>query len=97
MLDKHASLLIIYWSHKVLKEVPFGGGSVNDAVTYVSNSALPFGGVGNSGSGTYHEKAGFDAFTHCKSVLFEANWFEPFIKYPPYSNFKKKLISLFLE
>ncbi len=54
-------------------------------------------GLETAAAGTYHGKAGFDAFTHYKSVLFKANWFESFIKYPPYSNFKNNLISLFPE
>jgi len=82
---------------KVLNELSFGGGSINDAVMYFTNPNLPFGGVGNSGMGAYHGKAGFDEFSHYKSVLVKANWFEPFIKYPPYSDFKKKLLGMFLE
>ncbi len=83
--------------NEALRRISFGGGSVNDAVAYISNSNLPFGGIGSSGVGAYHGKYGFDAFTHYKGILFKANWFEPFIKYPPYSNFKKRLIGLFLE
>ena len=82
---------------KLISELSFGGGSVNDAVMYFANSNLPFGGVGSSGTGAYHGKAGFKEFSHYKSVLIKANWFEPFIKYPPYSNFKKRLLGLFLE
>lgn len=82
---------------KVLNELSFGGGSINDAVMYFTNPNLPFGGVGNSGMGAYHGKAGFYEFSHYKSVLVKANWFEPFIKYPPYSDFKKKLLGMFLE
>jgi len=82
---------------KLMSELSFGGGSVNDAVMYFANSNLPFGGVGSSGSGAYHGEAGFKEFSHYKSVLIKANWFEPFIKYPPYSNFKKRLLKMFLE
>ncbi|HZZ75242.1 MAG TPA: aldehyde dehydrogenase, partial [Puia sp.] len=52
---------------KILSEISFGGGAVNDAVMHFSNSRLPFGGVGHSGMGSYHGKAGFDTFTHYKS------------------------------
>ncbi|HDZ58781.1 MAG TPA: aldehyde dehydrogenase [Ignavibacteriales bacterium] len=82
---------------KILNELSFGGGAVNDAIMYFTNSNLPFGGVGNSGIGAYHGEAGFKEFSHYKSVLVKANWFEPFIKYPPYSDLKKKLLKLFLE
>jgi aldehyde dehydrogenase (NAD+) len=82
---------------KLMNELSFGGGSVNDAVMYFANSNLPFGGVGSSGTGAYHGEAGFKEFSHFKSVLIKANWFEPFIKYPPYSNFKKRMLKMFLE
>jgi aldehyde dehydrogenase (NAD+) len=82
---------------KLISELSFGGGSVNDAVMYFANSNLPFGGIGSSGTGAYHGKAGFIEFSHYKSVLIKGNWFEPFIKYPPYSNLKKRLLGMFLE
>lgn len=74
--------------NKVLSELSFGGGAVNDAVMHISNSNLPFGGVGESGTGNYHGEAGFKAFSHYKSILGKSFWFEPDFKYPPYS--KKK-------
>lgn len=82
--------------NKILNEVSFGGGAVNDAVMHLTNSALPFGGVGDSGTGSYHGKYGFDAFTHYKSVLDKSTLFEPPIKYPPYSKFKLRLLKLLL-
>uniref|UniRef100_UPI003216C268 aldehyde dehydrogenase family protein n=1 Tax=uncultured Draconibacterium sp. TaxID=1573823 RepID=UPI003216C268 len=78
--------------NKVLNEVSFGGGAVNDSVMHLSNSNLPFGGVGFSGIGSYHGKAGFDTFSHYKSILQKPFWFEPDLKYPPYSIMKMKLI-----
>lgn len=70
---------------QVLQDVPFGGGCVNDTILHLGNPELPFGGVGNSGMGSYHGKASFDVFTHRKSVLrnsfrFGLNW-----RYPPYT------------
>jgi len=69
----------------VLQQVPFGGGCINDTILQLGNPELPFGGVGNSGMGSYHGKASFDVFTHRKSVLknsfrFGLNW-----RYPPYT------------
>jgi aldehyde dehydrogenase (NAD+) len=75
--------------NKLLKEISFGGGAVNDAVMHISNSNLPFGGVGNSGIGSYHGYAGFVTFSHFKSILEKPFWMEPDLKYPPYS--QKKL------
>ena len=71
------------------EKISFGGGCINDVVMHLSNDHLPFGGVGNSGIGSYHGKTGFDTFSHQKSVLEKANWGEPDFKYPPYS--EKKL------
>ncbi|PWH85442.1 aldehyde dehydrogenase [Brumimicrobium oceani] len=77
---------------RILDEISFGGGAVNDAVMHIANPKLPFGGVGNSGMGNYHGKAGFDAFTHQKSVLDKATWLDPSVKYPPYSMKKLKIV-----
>lgn len=77
---------------KVLREVSFGGGAINDSVMHLANSRLPFGGVGFSGIGSYHGKTGFDAFSHQKSVLHKKTWLEPSLKYPPYTTKKMKLI-----
>tara|TARA_B100000508_G_scaffold137355_2_gene131731 strand:+ start:10696 stop:12072 length:1377 start_codon:yes stop_codon:yes gene_type:complete len=77
---------------KVIKELSFGGGAINDTIMHISNSNLPFGGVGSSGIGSYHGKAGFGAFTHYKSVLDKPTWFDPNVKYPPYTKLKKKLV-----
>src|SRR5690554_799329 len=74
------------------QEISFGGGCVNDVVMHISNSNLPFGGVGNSGIGNYHGAFGFEAFSHKKSMLYRKTWGEPNIKYPPYSDRKLKWI-----
>jgi len=81
---------------KILGEVSFGGGAVNDAVMYFSNSNLPFGGVGHSGIGSYHGKAGFDTFTHYKSIFQKPNWFELNLKYYPHTKWKLKLIKFII-
>jgi aldehyde dehydrogenase (NAD+) len=80
----------------ILNQLSFGNGAINDAVTQLSNHNLPFGGVGTSGMGSYHGKAGFDGFTHYKSILAKSNWMELPIKYSPYSNFKLNLIKKLL-
>jgi NAD-dependent aldehyde dehydrogenases len=82
---------------KILKEISFGGGAVNDSVMHLSNSNLPFGGVGFSGFGSYHGRAGFDTFTHYKSILHKSFLFEPGLKYAPYSDLKMKLIKRIME
>ncbi|OIP75955.1 MAG: aldehyde dehydrogenase family protein [Oscillatoriales cyanobacterium CG2_30_44_21] len=70
---------------QILQEVPFGGGCVNDTIMHLGNPELPFGGVGNSGMGSYHGKASFDVFTHRKSVLRNSFRFDLQWRYPPYT------------
>lgn len=82
---------------KLLKEISFGGGAVNDSVMHLLSSKLPFGGVGLSGMGSYHGKSGFDTFSHKKSILDKPFWLEPNLKYTPYSKKKMKLIKWLLE
>lgn len=69
---------------KVIKEIPFGGGCINDTLSHISSPRLAFGGIGNSGIGAYHGKEGFDTFSHKKSIMKKSTLFDiPFI-YPPY-------------
>ncbi len=84
-------------SNKILNEVSFGGGGVNETIMHLTNSNLPFGGVGDSGMGNYHGKAGFDSFSHFKSIISKNTLFEPSIKYSPYLNWKQKLMKLMIE
>ena len=78
--------------NKVLREVSFGGGAVNEAIMHIANSNLPFGGVGSSGIGAYHGEAGFRAFSHYKSILEKPTWLEPNLKYFPHTKKKLNLI-----
>lgn len=79
-----------------LNHVAFGGGCINNTVYHLSNHNLPFGGVGNSGIGSYHGKNSFYTFSHAKSVLKSATWIDPSIKYPPFKN-KLKWMKPFLK
>ncbi|MGV8914993.1 MAG: aldehyde dehydrogenase [Kaistella sp.] len=79
-----------------ISKISFGGGCINDVAMHLSNEALPFGGVGNSGIGNYHGKFGFEAFSHQKGILDRATWGEPDLKYPPYSEKKLKWIKKLL-
>ena len=72
----------ILWVATLLT-MSIGGGCVNDTVVHLADPRLPFGGVGNSGMGACHGKAGFDAFTHEKSVLKKGRLDIP-VRYPPY-------------
>lgn len=83
--------------NRLLNEISFGGATINDGIMHISNPHLPFGGVGESGMGGYHGQFGFDAFSHYKSVLEKTYLFEPFLKYLPYKNWKKKILQMLIE
>jgi acyl-CoA reductase-like NAD-dependent aldehyde dehydrogenase len=69
----------------VLSRTSAGGAVVNDTIIHVAASTLPFGGVGGSGTGAYHGKASFDAFSHRKSVLKKPWFLDLKMRYPPYN------------
>ncbi|MCR8968477.1 aldehyde dehydrogenase [Facklamia sp. 7083-14-GEN3] len=75
----------------------FGGGCINDTMLHVGNANLPFGGVGTSGRGAYHGYASFKTFTHQKSMMKRSTTFNPNIIFPPYTDFKHKILKLFLS
>lgn len=79
---------------RIIREVSFGGGCINDVLMHITSSTLPFGGVGDSGMGSYHGEAGFKAFSHYKGILKRTTWFEPPLKYLPFSAWKLRLIKL---
>lgn len=82
-------------SNKVIERVPFGGGCVNDTLYHMANPNLPFGGVGESGSGNYHGEYSFSAFTHDKSVLLQTTKMDLKIRYHTTKNalrFIRKLL-----
>lgn len=83
--------------NKILKEISFGGGAINESIMHIVNGNLPFGGVGMSGFGNYHGKAGFDSFSHNKSIFHKTFWFEPPLKYYPYTKNKLKIIKWLFE
>ena len=68
---------------RVMRELPAGGVCVNDLLVQLFAKQLPFGGVGASGMGAYHGRAGFECFTHAKSMLRCSTAFDPAYRYPP--------------
>ena len=82
----------------VTERIRYGGGCVNDTIVHLATSAMPFGGVGESGMGAYHGKRGFEAFTHEKSVLDRKPWPDMPMRYKPYtSKLYEKLLRMFLR
>ena len=68
----------------VTRRIPFGGGCINDVVVHLATSEMPFGGVGESGMGCYHGRAGFETFSHLKSILDKKTWLDLPMRYQPY-------------
>ena len=60
--------------NEILTNISFGGGCINDTIIHLATSAMGFGGVGESGMGSYHGKAGFDTFSHAKSMVDKTNF-----------------------
>ena len=54
---------------------------------------MPFGGVGESGMGGYHGKAGFDEFTHYRSIVDKKTWMDLPVRYQRYNKFKRKMLT----
>lgn len=81
---------------KTMDHLSFGGGCVNDTVIHLSHPRLPFGGVGNSGMGSYHGKHGFRCFSHMKPVLKRAPLDIPF-RFPPFDEKRLRLFRRFMK
>eukprot|EP00029_Vermamoeba_vermiformis_P005519 TRINITY_DN1940_c0_g1_i2.p2 TRINITY_DN1940_c0_g1~~TRINITY_DN1940_c0_g1_i2.p2 ORF type:complete len:235 (-),score=67.86 TRINITY_DN1940_c0_g1_i2:52-756(-) len=79
---------------KVVRETTSGGFCVND-VLLQGQVAVPLGGVGESGMGSYHGKHSFKAFTHRKTVIERGTSMDPAVRYPPYNDTKFKMFSFF--
>ena len=82
---------------RFLKTVPFGGGCINDTIIHLATSRMGFGGVGQSGMGSYHGKKSFETFSHEKSIVNKSTWIDLPFRYMPYSRFKDLLIRMFLR
>lgn len=81
----------------ITRTVQFGGGCVNDCIMHLATSNMGFGGVGESGMGSYHGKVGFDSFSHFKSLVYKSNVLDINVRYQPYSKNKQKLIKKILK
>ena len=71
---------------RVTSELSYGGGCINDVMIHLATSEMGFGGVGESGMGSYHGKAGFEAFSHKKSIVDKKTWIDLPMRYQPYTN-----------
>ena len=82
---------------RFLKYISFGGGCINDTIVHLATSDMGFGGVGNSGMGSYHGKKSFETFSHEKSVLKKYCWIDMPMRYQPYKKKYLKFIKMFLH
>lgn len=99
--DKPLALYLFSSNKKHIKrvttELSYGGGCINDVVVHLATSEMGFGGVGESGMGSYHGKDGFEAFSHYKSVMDKKTWLDLPLRYQPYNKLYEKLLHIFLK
>ena len=92
--------LALYWfgeekdGWEVIRNTSSGGACINDVIMHIANERLPFGGVGNSGMGSYHNRRSFECFSHSRAVLVTPTWIDLPFRYMPYKLFSliKKII-----
>lgn len=80
---------------KILRNTSSGGGCINDTIIHVASHHIAFGGVGESGIGSYHGKSSFDTFSHHKGIIKKSNKIDIAFRYPPFKNkfkFLKKIM-----
>ena len=89
--DREKPLALYYFGTNdkyVLRHTSSGGTCINDVIMHIVNHKVPFGGVGNSGMGSYHGKDSFLAFSHRRSVIKTPTWVDMPFRYMPYKLFK---------
>ena len=102
--DKQKPLALYIFSENkshikaVTTRIQYGGGCVNDTIIHLATSEMGFGGVGESGMGSYHGKEGFDVFSHTKSIVDKKTWMDLPMRYQPYNKgIYAKLLHIFLK
>lgn len=78
----------------IIRRTSSGGGCINDVIMHIANENAPFGGVGNSGMGRYHDKESFEAFSHTRTIVTTGTWIDLPFRYMPYRMFSlvKKIL-----
>lgn len=82
---------------RITEQLSYGGGCINDTIIHLATSHMGFGGVGESGMGSYHGKESFDTFSHKKSIVKKYNWLDNPVRYVPYGKQKEKIMRMFLK
>lgn len=103
-VESHPHPLALYFfsedkaaQKKVLDTCRFGGGCINDTIIHLATSDMPFGGVGESGMGSYHGMVGFETFSHYRSIVDKKTWMDLPIRYQKYTGLKEKMMRMFLK
>lgn len=103
-VESHPHPLALYFfsedkaaQKKVLDTCRFGGGCINDTIIHLATSDMPFGGVGESGMGSYHGRVGFETFSHYRSIVDKKTWMDLPIRYQKYTGLKEKMLRMFLK
>ena len=81
---------------KIMRNLSFGSGAVNDTIINAGSAYIPFGGVGASGMGSYHGIKSFETFTHYKGIINKSNALDINLRYPPYTDKKLKMLKKIL-
>jgi aldehyde dehydrogenase (NAD+) len=72
---------------QILRHTSSGGTCINDVIMHIVNHKVPFGGVGNSGMGSYHGRESYLAFSHRRAVIKTPTWVDMPFRYMPYKLF----------
>ena len=103
-VESHPHPLALYFfsedkaaQKKVLDTCRFGGGCINDTIIHLATSNMPFGGVSESGMGSYHGRVGFETFSHYRSIVDKKTWMDLPIRYQKYTGLKEKMMRMFLK
>lgn len=72
---------------EIIRRTSSGGGCINDVIMHIANENIPFGGVGNSGMGRYHDRDSFESFSHTRSIVSTGTWIDLPFRYMPYKMF----------
>src|SRR5664279_3545816 len=98
---KPLSTYIFTGSKKLVREflrrTQSGNAAVNETVMQIASQYLPYGGVGTSGMGRYHGRNSFKTFSNLRSVLVKSNLLDIWLRYPPYSKIKTKIVSFLMR
>lgn len=103
-VEEHPHPLALYFfsedkkaQRRILNYCHFGGGCINDTIIHLATHHMAFGGVGNSGMGSYHGRQSFETFSHNRAIVDKATWIDLPMRYMPYKKINDLLIRMFIH